>query len=285
MKFAVVGAGAIGMLLACLLKDAGEDVQLMPKTERQARDLMEKGILKDNKLYQLPVITDYQSISPETFILLAVKYDALQEVLPALNRECPDNPIIFLQNGMQHLELIKDMPHQQIAVGSVEHGALKVSSAEVKHTGLGTVKFALAKGEAAVFRPLAEIQGFKSEWDEDADRLLFRKTAVNCLINPLTALMGIKNGELLTNFYAHELLRNLYAELDAAFPEIETLLPFEEVTALCASTAANTSSMLADKTAKKKMELDTILLYTLQRSAIELPLLKTFYNLLKATEV
>ncbi|UJF25830.1 ketopantoate reductase family protein [Planococcus sp. 107-1] len=285
MKFAVVGAGAIGMLIACLLKDAGEDVQLMPKTEKQAKEIEEIGILKDHKLYQIPAITKFQLISPDTYIIVAVKYDALQGLLPELSRECPDNPLIFLQNGMLHLELIEELPQQQIALGSVEHGALKVSATEIRHTGLGTIKFALARGEASIFKPLADIQGFTSGWVEDADQLLFRKVLLNCLINPLTALMEIQNGELLTNYHAYELLRNLYTELYLAFPEIEKLLPFEEVTALCASTSTNTSSMLADKLAKRKMELDTILLYTLRRSKVDLPLLKTLYNLLKATEV
>lgn len=285
MKFAVVGAGAIGMLIACLLKDAGEDVQLMPKTEKQAKEIEEIGILKDHKLYQIPAITKFQLISPDTYIIVAVKYDALQGLLPELSHECPDNPLIFLQNGMLHLELIEELPQQQIALGSVEHGALKVSATEIRHTGLGTVKFALARGEASIFKPLADNQGFTSGWVEDADQLLFRKVLLNCLINPLTALMEIQNGELLRNYHAYELLRNLYTELYLAFPEIEKLLPFEEVTALCASTSTNTSSMLADKLAKRKMELDTILLYTLQRSKVDLPLLKTLYNLLKATEV
>ncbi|MCJ1907153.1 ketopantoate reductase family protein [Planococcus ruber] len=285
MEFAVVGAGAIGMLMACLLKDAGEEVLLMPKTEKQAKEIETVGILKDHKLYRIPAITEFQLISPDTYILLAVKYDALLELVPVISRECPDNPLIFLQNGMLHLELIEEMPHQQIALGSVEHGALKVGPTEIKHTGLGTVKFALARGAATTFKPLAGIQGFQSGWVENADQLLFRKVLLNCLINPLTALMEIKNGELLTNYHAYELLKNLYTELYLAFPEIEKLLPFEEVTALCASTSTNTSSMLADKLAKRKMELDTILLYTMRRSKLELPLLKTLYNLLKATEV
>lgn len=285
MKFAVVGAGAIGMLVACLLKEAGEEVQLVARTERQARLLNEQGISKDDGCHQIEAVTGFQNIAPDTYILLAVKYDALPSVLPYLNNNCPENPIVFLQNGMLHLNFIKKMPHQHIAVGSVEHGALKTNDTEIKHTGSGTIKFAVVRGERSLFHPLADIKNFSSEWHENADQLLFRKVLLNCLINPLTALMEIKNGELLTNLYAYDLLKNLYTEMYSAFPELETLLPFEEVTALCASTANNSSSMLADKSAGRKMELDTILLYTLQRSVIDLPLLKTLYNLLKATEV
>jgi 2-dehydropantoate 2-reductase len=40
-----------------------------------------------------------------------------------------------------------------------------------------------------------------------------------------------------------------------------------------------------DRQAGRKMELDTIVLYLLERSPIELPLLKAFYQLLKSIEV
>ena len=154
----------------------------------------------------------------------------------------------------------------------------------MKHTGKGLFKFALLSGDEKRFLPLLNINGVKAEWHPDADKMLFRKVLLNTMINPLTALLSIKNGELLSNPHAYELLKNTYTELYAAFPEIESLLPFEQVTALCASTAENTSSMLADKLAGRPLELDTILLYTIRRSPYTLPILQTFYHLLKAAE-
>ncbi|MGI2327300.1 2-dehydropantoate 2-reductase [Planococcus sp. YIM B11945] len=285
MKFAVIGAGAVGLLTACLLNEAGHDVQVIARRQEQAEAINGQGILKDKKVFYVPASVGLETIPPEAYVIIAVKFDAIESLLPVLQKHALDNPLVFLQNGMLHLQAVKKLPQANIAAGSVEHGALKINDREIRHTGNGMYKLALLKGDPEMFLPLTNINGLSAEWHKDADQLLFRKVLLNCLINPLTALTGLKNGGLLTNLHAYEMLTNLYTELYKAFPEIETLLPFEQVTALCASTAQNTSSMLADKLAGRKMELDTIILYTLKRSPIELPVLRTLYQLLKSSEV
>lgn len=285
MKFAVIGAGAVGLLTACLLKEAGNKVQLITRRSEQAKLINERGVLKGSDRYDIEATADWGSIFSEAYIIVAVKYDGLKNVLPLLQEKALTNPIVFLQNGMLHIEKIQKLPQPHIAAASVEHGVVKISDHEIRHTGHGVYKFALIKGEGNIFQPLVSLPGVRAEWHEDADRLLFRKVLLNTLINPLTALMELKNGELLTNLYALGLMERLYEELANAFPDMTTLLPFEEVVGLCSSTSQNTSSMLADKLAGRKMELDTILLYTLNRAPNDLPILRSLYQLLKSTEV
>lgn len=284
MNFAVIGAGAIGMLTASLLKEAGCGVQLIVRRQEQSAHINAKGISKDEKIQFINTNTDWDQIPSNAFVMIAVKYGHLPEVIHKLKSHCLDNPIVFMQNGMMHLELIRHLPQQNIAAGIVEHGALKVSDTIVRHTGKGIFKFALITGDEKRFFPLLNINGVKVEWQEDADKMLFRKVLLNSMINPITALLSLKNGELLSNPHAYELMKTVYTELYTAFPEIDILLPFEHVTALCATTSDNTSSMLADKLAGRKLEVDTILLYTIERSRYTLPTLQTFYHLLKAAE-
>ncbi|MDN7241347.1 2-dehydropantoate 2-reductase [Planococcus sp. N028] len=285
MKFVIIGAGAVGLLTACLLKKAGNEVQLITRRQEQAELINEQGVLYGETQYMIAATTDWNSIPTEAYTIVAVKYDGLKNVFPRFHHQAIANPIIFLQNGMLHIEAIAKLPQTNIAAGSVEHGVVKLHDNEIRHTGHGVYKFALLKGDESVFKPLLSLPGIRTEWHTDADQLLFRKVLLNTLINPLTALTGLKNGELLTNPYAFGLMKNLYSELSEAFPGMATLLPFEEVKALCESTANNTSSMLADRLAGRAMELDTIILYTLNRAPIELPLLRSFYHLLKSTEV
>lgn len=285
MEFVVIGAGAVGLLTASLLKEAGNEVNLITRREEQAQLINKYGVVKGSNRYDIKAATSWKSIPPEAIIFVAVKYDGLKTVLPLLQEQAQTNPIIFLQNGMLHIDAIKKLPQKNIAAASVEHGVVKLNDYEIRHTGQGIYKMALLKGEEKVFLPLVSLPGIRMEWHADADQLLFRKVLLNTLINPLTALMELKNGELLTNPYAFELLERLYKELANTFPEMAALLPFEEVEALCTSTSGNTSSMLADKLAGRKMELDTILLYTLNRSPKDLPILRSLYQLLKSTEV
>lgn len=284
MNFAVIGAGAVGMLTASLLKEAGCGVQLIVRRQEQADHINLNGINKDGEIQFINAHTEWDQIPSNAFVLVAVKYGHLPEVIHKLKNYSLNNPIVFMQNGMMHLELIRHLPQKNIAAGIVEHGALKVNDTEVRHTGKGKYKFALLTGDDKIFSPLLNVNGVKVEWQKDADTMLLRKVLLNSMINPITALLSLKNGELLSDPYAYELMKNVYTELYTAFPEIDILLPFEHVTALCAATADNTSSMLADKLAGRKLEVDTILLYTIKRSRYTLPTLQTFYYLLKAAE-
>lgn len=273
------------MLTACLLEESGAEVLLVSRRVEQAVMINEQGIKKEGSIHKIKATANWEEVDSESILLVAVKYSQLAEVMGKLEKGWLSNPILFLQNGMLHVEPAMKLPQHHIAVGSVEHGALKLSDREVQHTGKGMVKFALLKGDKHKFFSLLELEEFQCEWHENADQMLFRKVLMNSMINPLTALMDIKNGELLSNPHAYEILKNLYNELHSAFPEMEGFLSFEEVTALCQSTAHNTSSMLADKKAGRKLELDTIILSTLRRSRAELPVLQTLYHLLKSAEV
>jgi 2-dehydropantoate 2-reductase len=79
----------------------------------------------------------------------------------------------------------------------------------------------------------------------------------------------------------------LYAELMTAFPYMRAQFPFDGVRELCEKTAANTSSMLADRLAGRKTEVDTIVGAIIKKAAVngrKLPTLHTLYELMKATE-
>lgn len=285
MDALVIGGGAVGMLTSCLLKDAGWNVSLVVRRPEQADAIRLKGVKKDGIRYNFEVTTAVPAISRARIVFIAVKHGGLESIRNQLKQLPSAAPLIFMQNGMLHLDFALHLPQHHIAVGSVEHGVRKDSDTAITHTGKGTVKLALLKGAKEVFLPLLQTERFAAEWHEDADRLLFRKVLLNCLINPLTAILEIQNGQLLTNPFANRLMRQLYMELSSAYPNLEEQLSFAEAEALCRSTAANTSSMLADKQAGRKMELDTIIGYTLNRTERDIPLLRSFYYLLKATEV
>ncbi|AQQ55115.1 2-dehydropantoate 2-reductase [Planococcus lenghuensis] len=285
MNVIIAGAGAVGMLLSCLLQESGCRVTLLTRSKEQADLLNAEGIVKNGEDFRVKAIPDWEAVPLGAMLVLTVKYGDLAGLRHKLAALPAELPLVFLQNGMLHLQFAESLPQQQIAVGSVEHGAQKVSSNEVCHTGRGKVTLAVLRGEKEVFQPLLHLPYFPAAWHEDAGALLFRKVLLNCLINPLTAVLELKNGELLTNPHAFTLLQSIYKELSEAYPEMEHLLPFAQVVALCRSTAANTSSMLADRLSGRRLELDTIVGYTLKRAGQELPVLNTLYYLLKATEV
>ncbi|WP_221800240.1 ketopantoate reductase family protein [Oceanobacter mangrovi] len=115
----------------------------------------------------------------------------------------------------------------------------------------------------------------------DIHRRQYMKLAVNCVINPLTALYSCLNGELVTHpAYLQQLLRlseevlQLGQQLNWDLP---TELP-ELIQQVATATGANRSSTLQDVLAGRPTELDYILGYALncaRQAAIDLPALSS----------
>ena len=61
----------------------------------------------------------------------------------------------------------------------------------------------------------------------NAEQMLFEKAVFNCLINPLTAILQVRNGELVTNKQAFLLMKTIYRELTDAFEGVEQAIPFQ----------------------------------------------------------
>ena len=285
MKYAIVGAGANGMLPAYLLKKAGHDVQVVTEHEEQAASINEQGIIHGKDRQYIKAYTDIEQIDPDAFILLTVKYEDLQPILRLLKIRCPSNRIVFLQQGMLFLEKARTLSHRHIAAAVLETDCVKLSNTEISFKKTAHVTYGLVKGHMEEFQPLLESSAWQTNWVETIEEQLFESLLFSSLIDPLTALMKIRNGELITNPHAYELFRNLYNELYLAFPEIESLQPIEKVAAFCAAEPERASAMLTDRLAGDPMEVEGLMLYVLNRSKLELPLFKAFYHLLKTVEV
>jgi 2-dehydropantoate 2-reductase len=108
-------------------------------------------------------------------------------------------------------------------------------------------------------------------WNENQQASLWRKLLINSIINPLSSLYRVKNGEISSNFKIHAHAKRLSKELA---PVIEHYLPgqswqviFDEVLCVAEQTSNNRSSMLKDIEANRPTELDFINGYLLQRAA------------------
>ena len=285
MKYAIIGAGANGLLPAYLLKKAGHDVQVVVQHEEQTALLNEQGIIHDGNRQQIKAYTNIEQIDPEAIIILTVNYEELPPILRLLKIRCASNRIIFLQQGMLFLEKARTLSHRHIAAAILETDCVKLNEVEISFSKSTQITCGLIKGSAEEFQPILETTAWKGRWVENLEDQLFESLLFNSLIDPLTAIMKIRNGELITNPHAYELFRNLYNELYLAFPEIEWLQPIEKVAAVCAAEPNRASSMLADRLAGDPMEIEGLMLYVLNRSNLDLPLFRAFYHLLKTVEV
>lgn len=290
MDVGIIGAGSIGMLIGSYIAESGLDVTMLVRRKRQQEKLKEKGIYRINEAgtrVVMPVhaTTAYTEIAQAKLIIIAVKYKDLASVLAQLKHENIQAPILFIQNGIGHLHGISEKTFPKAAFATVEHGALKQNDYTVNHNGIGNITIGVAFGEKEAFQLLKNIDlpQFPIRWHADVEQLLLRKTLINCLINPLTTILEVSNGDLLTNPHSLQLMKNLYDELMEVFPNMHKELPFTAIENVCKKTAANESSMLTDYREGRPMEIDTIVSAVIQKAGAEgkpLPLLQTYEQLL-----
>jgi 2-dehydropantoate 2-reductase len=108
---------------------------------------------------------------------------------------------------------------------------------------------------------LLSASGFETALEPDIDRTVWRKLAVNCAINPLSALVGCANGGLLESPELRGTLvkaaREVGAVASAKGIELEADAA-ELALAVAERTAANRSSMLQDVTRGARTEIDAL---------------------------
>ncbi|MEG0473226.1 MAG: 2-dehydropantoate 2-reductase [Solibacillus sp.] len=292
MKIEIIGAGAVGLLVASFFAEKYADVHLITRTEQQVTQLKENNLIRTNRdgtTSIFPIDAATQLSGSADLIVVAVKYGQLQGVYKQLKIVKSSIPLLFLQNGLAHYDEALQLPFHQIAFCSVQFGAQKIAGYHVAHKGIGPMKVAVAKGAENSYSSLEaySTELFSIEFNQDAEAMLLEKAWLNCFINPLTAILQVPNGQLIQRKDAFQLLKSLYNEMIAAFPQFKESFQFEQVVGLCERTAENTSSMLTDLLVGRKTEIETIVGAVIERAHIEnkqLPILQTLYLLVKALE-
>lgn len=292
MRIGIVGPGAIGLLFAFYLQKNEQDVILYTRTAEQSERLKESGITcMHNGMREtvFPRANHLENIKNDThdYIFIAVKQYHLEEILPYLQAE---KRLIFLQNGMGHLDLLKQIQGASVAVGIVEHGAKKENASIVHHTGVGSTKFGIIHGEKKDLERL--FTAFSSSLfpvvvESDWKQIMINKLVVNACINPLTALFGVQNGELLTNPSFHKVMKQVFLEVMGIVDDVQCEEYWHHVCAVCENTAHNTSSMLTDVRNNRKTEIDAIVGYLIQEAEKQqksVPTLSFLYHSIKGLE-
>jgi 2-dehydropantoate 2-reductase len=161
-----------------------------------------------------------------------------------------------------NLAILKDaLGEEHTALGVTTYGATLVEPGVVQPGGEGIITL----GSHPRLRELKNSlqgAGFSVEETTDLPGLLWSKLVINAGINPLSALLGVKNGELLESKAARRIMSYAAEETAAVALEKDIQLVYENpvlaVEKVAAATAGNTSSMLQDLKRGAPTEIDSI---------------------------
>ena len=261
----LLGAGAIGCLYAGHLRSSGCDISLIMRKGKQPASLpiiTEHGGIRSEQ--HVPVVTP-NSHAPISHLVITTKaYDVSEAVASIAHLLSEDSVVVLLVNGMGLAEqLAADWPHLNIFCGTTTEGAYCLAPQHIQHTGRGKTRI----GKQGEKKPPPWFEKWSDAidtcvWDSDIEAALWSKMAINCIINPLTALHNCANGELSQRPELITQVTTLCGEVSkitraAGFTAIAAALP-QLVAGVIAATANNRSSMLKDVENGRRTEIDYI---------------------------
>ncbi|MEJ2730338.1 MAG: 2-dehydropantoate 2-reductase [Deltaproteobacteria bacterium] len=273
MKIAIVGAGAMGSLFGSLLAEGGHEVWLYDIWQDHIQAVKQNGLEVERegktRNVRLNATGDRTQIGESELILIFVKSTQTRSAAESAALLAGRNGwVLTLQNGMGNAETIaKHIPPNRILAGTTAHGATMLKAGSIRHAGAGPTTVGMWAGGEKEFHIARKIAdqftqaGIECAAVEAIRPVIWDKLLVNVGINAITALTGIKNGQILDLEVTRELSRVAVEEAAsvARARGIEIRKdPAAHVFKVAAATATNRSSMGQDVDQHRPTEIKAI---------------------------
>jgi 2-dehydropantoate 2-reductase len=290
----IIGVGAMGCLFAARLAAAGFEVAMLGNWPAALDAIRTYGVRLveldgEERAFPVELISDL-GCQPVKYALVLVKSwqtsRAARQLSPCL---VSDGLAVTLQNGLGNREALMSVLGQpRVAQGVTTLAARLLEPGRVQVAGEGKITLEFNPA-LKTFSGLLRRAGFEVDEVQDVGALLWGKLVINAAINPLTALLGSPNGELLVREPAHTLMVAAAQETAAVAAANGIHLPYHDPVAavedVARRTAVNRSSMLQDIDRSAPTEIDSIcgaVVQTGERLGLETPLNRAFWLLIKS---
>lgn len=298
MKAGIVGAGALGSLFAHIFQRAGIPFSIYEKNQSVVEEINSGGLtLNENDIIDVihPSISTKPGIltDADIIILFVKSYSTENAVKDIISSVKNDSIIISLQNGLGNFEAIsRHIDTERIVLGTTTIGATKTGLSSVSFGGKGSITIGSSSANSIEKADnLFSKAGIQFTRVFNPHIAVWRKAVINAGINPIAAILNIRNGEILENPYAMELQKQVVTEsvkaAKAAGIILDNDIMVNEVREICGKTAANVCSMLQDVRNRRRTEIDSIIgviIDTAARYDIKLSVSETLYLLIKSLE-
>jgi len=264
----VVGTGAMASLFAAMLSASGLQVRMLGTWNEGIQALSNNGVRlidEHGKEFAYPVeaTDDPDSCKGSQFAIVLVKSYQTEFAAERLASCLNDNGVaLTLQNGLDnHKALAQVLGEDRVAAGVTTAGATLIDPGIVRMGGKGIISLKSDKKLEPLIDLLAKA-GFEVEMVPDPEALMWGKLVINASINPLTALLRVPNGDLVSNPSARKIMNLVTIESAEVAEAIGIKLPYLEpvsaVEAVAQRTASNHSSMYRDVLRGSQTEIDAI---------------------------
>lgn len=228
-------------------------------------------------------------------VLLTVKAYDTRHAGEDISRNVPGVPVLSLQNGLDNIDVLATLlGEERVLAGTTAHGIRLLGPGRLEHTGRGRTRLGtpFPGGDTELVERLCKAltcAGMPARVSSDIRSEIWRKGVVNAGINPLTALLGVRNGAVVEDPHLRECAVTLSREAERVGyalghrveGSVDLMLEVAEMT------ASNRSSMLQDMERGRRTEIDAItgvIVREGERHRVDVTANRTVHMLVQAME-
>jgi 2-dehydropantoate 2-reductase len=283
-----MGAGALGCLYGYFIHKAGYDVVFVARGkqfEALKRGLKVTGLVED---FVRVNAVDMPCDADVTFVTVK-SYDTKDVAKSLRNVDC--GIVVSLQNGIGNEETLSKYL-KRVLGGVTTYASNLIDYGWIEFAGMGTTFVGRMDGKVDedVLKVVEVLRssGIKAEAVDDIAKRKWIKTAINSVINPITAILKIRNGAIAEIEELWNLALAVLKEGEEVLKSMGIDVELESVLRdVVTKTANNKSSMLQDIERRKRTEIDYIngaIVRKAEELGLEVPYNRSLLLLVKSLE-
>ncbi|MBP1931306.1 ketopantoate reductase family protein [Ammoniphilus resinae] len=266
----IVGAGAMGGMLAVRLAKTGEEVQLIDTSEPLVTQINNEGLLLERKgeieKVYVPATSIPDQLGEVDTVFIYVKgQDTLEAAKLIQQLVTRSTTVVTLQNGWGNGERLAEIFHpEQIVVGLSYDSVKTVELGHLTHTVIGQTYIGPYSDEGEMERAdkigvLLNRAGLQTEVTAGIKTEIWKKLILNAAVLPIAALTRLTTGKLIyQKEFLHQVAEEAVRVAQAKGYSIELDERLNRIDTLLKNGGQSKPSMLQDAEAKRRTEIDFI---------------------------
>ena len=275
LKFAVMGAGAVGCYYGGMLARAGHDVMLIARPQH-VEAIASAGLRLQTQTFDeqvlLKVSVDASTVQGADVVLLCVKSSDTEAAGALIQPHLQANTLILcLQNGVDNADRLRAVLPRHTVSAAVVYVATEMTGAgHVKHNGRGDLVIEPSASSAAVAAALIAA-GVPTGVADNVRGELWAKLILNCAYNAVSAIAQLPYGKTMASAGVQDVMRDVVAECLAVAQADGVQMAgdvHQAVAKLAGSMPSQSSSTAQDLARGKPTEIDYLNGFIVRRGEV-----------------
>ncbi len=262
LRFAIMGAGAVGCYFGGMLARAGHQVTLIGRGAH-VQAIRQQGLRLDTQTFdetlQVSATTDVAAVRDAQIVLFCVKstdtVSAAAQIAPHLD---PAAIVLSLQNGVENAELLKAALPQHVIAAVVYVATEMAGPGHLRHHGRGELTIG-ASAESERIASLFTAAAIPVQVSANVVGAQWAKLIINCAYNAISAITQMPYGRLMQGEGIEALMQSVVDECRAVSDAAGIHVPgdsMQEVRRIAQTMAGQFSSTAQDLARGKPNEID-----------------------------